>query len=72
MATLLTIRQFAESQPGITESTIRQAIFYRGNDLERAGAVQRMGRRILVSEEKFLEFVATGGLRQIRGTKGAA
>jgi len=71
MATLLTIKQFAERQPGITESTIRQAIFYRGNDLEKAGAIQRMGRKILVSEEKFLEFVAAGGLRQIRG-RGAA
>ena len=67
MSTLLTVKQFSDRQPGITQSAIRQAIFYRGDDLEQTGAVVRMGRRVLIDEQRFLELLASGGLRHIRG-----
>ncbi|XTI72736.1 hypothetical protein ACQAYK_01140 [Acidithiobacillus sp. AC3] len=67
MATLLTIKQFCERQPGISESALRQAIFYQGDKLEESGCIVRMGRRILINEQRFLDFLASGGLRRIRG-----
>lgn len=63
----LTVKQFAQRQPGISESSVRQAIFYRNDDLEAAGAVTRLGRRVLIDEERFLQFLTSGGLRRVRG-----
>lgn len=63
----LTIRQFTEKQPAFTPGGVRSVIFYRGDDAEAAGAIARLGRRILIDEPRFLEWVREGGARQIRG-----
>ena len=52
---LLTIRQFAERNPFITESGLRYQIFNsQTNGLESSGALVRLGRKILIDEEKYL------------------
>ena len=63
----LTIRQFTEKQPAFSAGGVRSIIFYRGDDAEKVGAIARLGRRILIDEPRFLEWVRTGGARQIRG-----
>ena len=63
----LTVRQFTEKQPAFTAGGIRSLLFYRGDDAERAGAVVRFGRRVLIDEPRFLSWVREGGARNIRG-----
>ena len=63
----LTIKQFVEKQPAFTPGGVRSVIFYRGDDAEAAGAIARLGRRILIDEPRFLAWVRDGGARQIRG-----
>jgi hypothetical protein len=62
-----TVKQFTESQPAFTPGGMRSAIFYKGDELERAGAVARLGRRVLINEPVFLQFVQSGGLKSVRG-----
>lgn len=63
----LTIRQFADKHPAFSQGGLRSLLFYRGDDAEKAGAVVRFGRRILIDESRFLTWVREGGTRHIRG-----
>ncbi|MBU2808560.1 hypothetical protein HF285_09890 [Acidithiobacillus ferrooxidans F221] len=63
----VTVKQFTETQAAFTAGGLRSAIFYKGDELERAGAIARIGRRILINEPVFLQFVQSGGLRSVRG-----
>ncbi len=63
----LTIRQFVAKQNAFSAGGVRSLIFYRGDDAEKVGAIARLGRRILIDEPRFLEWVRDGGARQIRG-----
>ena len=62
-----TVKQFTERHPAFTTGGLRSAFFYKAEELEQAGAIARMGRRILINEPVFLQFVASGGLRTVRG-----
>ena len=56
--TLLTVRQFAERHPFLSESGLRYQIFNaKTNGLEAAGAIVRLGRRVLIDEEKFFVWI---------------
>lgn len=63
----LTIKQFVEKQTAFSAGGVRSLIFYRGDDAEKAGAIARLGRRILIDEPRFLAWIQEGGARQIRG-----
>ncbi len=63
----LTIPQFCEKQPAFTVGGLRSLLFYRGEDAEKAGAVARFGRRVLIDENRFLAWVRDGGAKHIRG-----
>ncbi len=63
---LLTVRQFAEKHPCFSQASLRNLIFHGkprktsrgvipGNGLEVA--LKRIGRKILICEEKFFEWV---------------
>ena len=55
---LFTVKQFAERNPFITESGLRFQIFHRKrNGLESSGALVRLGRKILIDEEKYFGWV---------------
>ena len=55
---LLTVRQFAERNPFITESGLRFQIFNKKtNGLESSGALVRLGRKILIDENKYFGWV---------------
>lgn len=55
---LLTVRQLASQQPGLTEGGIRWDLFNRDNNgLAKSGAVFRRGRRILIDPEVYLTWL---------------
>ena len=68
---LLTVSQFTERNPAFSVGGLRSLLFYRGDDALKAGAICRFGKRILIDEARFLEWVREGGTAVIRG-KGAA
>lgn len=63
--TLLTVRQFSERHPAFPESGLRYLIFNAkprtrssgdnipGNGLEESGAIVRLGRKVLLDEQRF-------------------
>ena len=63
----LTIRQFVEKQPAFTTGGVRAIVFYCEDAAEKAGAIARLGRRILIDEPRFLAWVRDGGAREISG-----
>jgi hypothetical protein len=69
--TLLSVAQFVERHPAFNMGGVRSLLFYRGYDALKAGAICRFGKRILIDEARFLEWVREGGAAVIRG-KGAA
>ena len=69
---ILTVEQFAGRNTAFTPAAIRNLIFKAGprqsskgevpgNGLAEAGAIIRLGRRVLIDESKFLAWVARGG-----------
>ncbi|MBN6739961.1 hypothetical protein JKG47_05315 [Acidithiobacillus sp. MC6.1] len=63
----LTVKQFTEKHPAFSIGGIRSAIFWKGDELENAHAIARLGRRVLIDEAVFLQFVKSGGLKAVRG-----
>jgi hypothetical protein len=68
---LLTVEQFSERNPAFTPPALRNLIFKAaprqsskgeipGNGLLESGAIIRLGRRVLIHETKFLEWVQSG------------
>lgn len=75
--TLFTVEQFAAAQPAFTPAALRNLIFKAetrhstkgeipGNGLIEAGAVIRVGRKVLIDEDRFFEWV-----RQLSATSDA-
>lgn len=64
----LTVRQFSERNPAFTEPSVRNLVFKAdsressfgtipGNGLLEAGAIIRIGRKVLIHEERFFAWV---------------
>jgi len=66
---LLTVAQFCDCNPAFTVGGIRHIQFTLGDELTKAGAVVRFGRKLLIDEEKFLDFVRSGKAAKIAGGK---
>lgn len=69
---LYTVDQFALAQPAFTAASLRNLIFkadsrqsskgeIKGNGLIECGAIIRIGRKVLIHSEKFLEWVQQNG-----------
>ena len=65
---VFTVRQFAERNPAFSQAAIRNLVFKAdpghsskgdipGNDLIEAGAIIRIGRKVLIDEACFFEWV---------------
>jgi len=58
MPTLSTVNQFTERHPAFTAGGLRALIFNEHqNGLAKAGAVMRIGRKVLIDEAKFFAWV---------------
>ena len=56
--TLLTVSQFTVKHRFISNSGLRYQIFNeKNNGLEKAGAIIRIGRRILIDEERYFSWI---------------
>lgn len=66
---LKTVPQFCSDNPAFKPGGVRAALFHRGPEAEEAGAVVRFGRKLLIVEDAFLEWVRTGGARRIAGIR---
>ena len=44
----------------------RYILFHKGPELEEAGIVIRVGRKILIDEPRYLDWLRSGGARNIR------
>ena len=64
-----TVQQFSQKHTAFPIGGLRSAIFWKRQELEEAGAVAQVGRRVLINEPIFLQFVASGGLKNVRGGK---
>ena len=55
---LIAVSQFPQFHPAFTESSLRWLIFKAAdNGLDHAGAIHRVGRKVLIDESRFLEWV---------------
>ena len=66
-AQLRTVPQMAGGHQGLTIGGLRHMLFHRGRELEEAGVVVRFGRRILIDENQFLDWLRDGQGRTIVG-----
>lgn len=58
MPTLLSVNQFAEKHSAFTKSGLRALIFNeKQNGLANAGAIVRIGRKVLIDEQKFFAWL---------------
>ena len=69
---LKTVPQFCLDNPAFTPGGIRHIQFTKEKELAQAGAVVRFGRKLLIDEGRFLEFVRSGGASQIAGKNWGA
>ena len=66
---ITTVTKLAEKHDGITEQSIRWAIFNaKKNGLEESGAIFRKNRRIFLVEERYVAWLSEGAI----SSKGAA
>ena len=60
MKKLKSIKQFLNDNPSFTEGGIRHLIFHEeANGLKQQKAIIRIGRKILIDEIKFFDWVLT-------------
>ena len=60
--TLSTVNQFIDAHKAFTAGGLRALIFNEAsNGLKKAGAIVRIGRRVLINEELFFAWVQQGG-----------
>lgn len=78
--TLSTVRQFSERNPAFSEAAVRNLVFKAdsrhstkgaipGNGLIEAGAIVRIGRKVLIDEEAFFAWVDGQNGCAARGAK---
>jgi hypothetical protein len=65
---LFSIDQFCERNPAFRPGGLRHLVFHKGQELARHGVVVRFGRRLLINETKFFEFLNKGGAAKIGGS----
>lgn len=58
MPTLNTVKQHASKYPAFTEAALRMLIFNEHqNGLAKAGAIVRVGRKVLINEAKWFAWI---------------
>lgn len=61
MTTFVTVNQLAQRQPALCVGGIRHLIFNEEkNGLKQSGAISRIGKKILIDEGRFIEWVQSG------------
>lgn len=56
---IFTVRQFSERHPAFSQASLRNLLFKaHQNGMARHGVIVRVGRRILLSEPRFLQWLS--------------
>lgn len=64
--TILTVKQFVEKHPAFPLGGMRYRIFNSAqNGLDESGAIIRDGRRVLIDEERFFEWLRSGNSKGV-------
>lgn len=63
---LISVGDFCAKHNYIGRSTIRRVIARHNERLEAFGAIIRIGRRVLVDEEKLVDFFSLGLARRLK------
>lgn len=64
---LRTVQGMVNAHPdAFTLGGLRHILFYLGHELEAAGVVVRFGRKLLIDETEFFDWLKAGGARNIR------
>jgi hypothetical protein len=65
-----TVKQFSEKHPAFSVGSLRAIIFNAStNGLSEAGAIVRIGRKVLLNDTKFYDWIeAQRGLKAVRKT----
>ena len=59
--TYSTVKQFSQKHEAFPEGGMRHRIFHAdSNGLAESGAIVRNGRRVLINEEKFFQYLEKG------------
>lgn len=59
--TLFTVTQFCTAEPAFTPGGVRHAIFHAdSNGLAEAGAIVRMGRKVMIHRPRWLSWLESG------------
>lgn len=61
MAKHHSVKSFSEAHPAYSPASIRNTIFKRGPELEKAGAIFHAGRKVVIVEEPFLNVISGDG-----------
>jgi hypothetical protein len=65
---LVTVKTLATHEPdACPEGGTRYILFHAGDDLEAAGIVIRVGRKILIDMPRYIDWLRSGGARDICG-----
>ncbi len=68
---LFTVRQFANRHQWISEGGLRWLLFRRdSNGLEESGAIIKIGRKILIDEQLFLQWLRQQGQDRANAIRG--
>ena len=63
MATYASIKQFSELEPVFTQASLRHYIFNADkNGLNKAGAITRLCKKVVINVEKFMTWVDGGAV----------
>jgi hypothetical protein len=61
MTTFLTVKQFAQLQPAFSATSLRHLIFDADkNGLNKAGAIKRVGKKVIIDVDRFLNWIESG------------
>lgn len=58
--TMFTVREFSKIETAFSEAAIR-ALIFSDNGLTKCGAIFRVGRRVLIHRERFMQWLISGG-----------
>ncbi|MBU2787324.1 DNA-binding protein [Acidithiobacillus sp. VAN18-1] len=64
---LQTVKQFIETHPYMSAGGMRHLLFFKMQELQSAGIVSRIGRKILIDSEAFEAWVKGGNAQTVRG-----
>lgn len=68
---ILTVKQFAQRHTWITLAGLRWLLFRRdSNGLQESGAILKIGRKILIDEQLFLQWLRQQGQERVNAIRG--